>query len=137
MSKATLISRILLGLIFFVFGLNGFFHFMPMPPMPEKSAAFFTAMLATGYFLPVISGTQVLAGAMLLTGLFVPLALVILAPVILQIFLFHVFLDPSGLGLAIFIGALEIYLAFFSQPYSPIVKQIFRCPKREGMQARG
>lgn len=135
MNKLTLVTRTLLGLIFFVFGLNGFLHFLPMPPMQDKAAAFFGGLMATGYFLPVLAGTQVLAGAMLLVGAFVPLALVMLAPVILQIFLFHAFVDTKGLGMALLIGALEIYLSFFAKPYSPIVKQIFRCPKKEAMDA--
>src|SRR3989344_6088091 len=122
MSKFPMIARILLGLIFFVFGLNGFFHFIPMPEtMPERMTTFFTGMVATGYFLPLLSGTQVVCGALLLVGAFIPLALVVLAPVILNIFLVHVFMDPKGLPLAIFVGLLEIYLSFFAQPYSDVV----------------
>ncbi len=130
MAKATLISRILLGLVFFVFGLNGFIHFMPMPPMEGVAATFFTGMAATGYFLPVLAGTQTLGGAMLLSGMYVPLALVVLAPVILQIFLYHVFVDMKGLGMAVVLGGLEIYLAFFSKAYSPTIKQLFKQGKK-------
>jgi putative oxidoreductase len=135
-NKITLVCRILLGLVFFVFGLNGFFHFIPVPPMEGIPATFFTGLAATGYFLPVLAATQAIGGALLLVGAFVPLALVVLAPVIFQIFLFHVFVDRSGLPMALVIGALEIYLAFFSEPYSPIVKQIFRCPMKEAMDAK-
>jgi uncharacterized membrane protein YphA (DoxX/SURF4 family) len=137
MQKVTLTVRILLGLIFFVFGLNGFFNFIPVPPdMPEKLVAFSNGLLASGYFFPFLKGTEVLCGLLLLIGAFVPLAIVVLAPIIINIFLVHLFLAPSGLVMAIIIGILEIYLAFFAKPYSDIVKQIFRCPKRESMIAK-
>ncbi len=132
MKNLPLIARIILGLIFFVFGLNGFLHFIPMPEtMPERMMTFMNGLIATNYFLPLLSGTQVVCGALLLAGAFVPLALVVLAPVILNIFLVHVFISTEGLILAIILGLLEVYLAFFAKPYSDIVKQIFRCPKLE------
>jgi putative oxidoreductase len=137
MKKLPLIARILLGLLFFVFGLNGFFNFIPTPTdMPEKVKTFMAGLMATGYFFPVLKGTETICGALLLSGAFVPLALVVLAPIIIQISLFHAFLEPSGLPMVAFIVILEVYLAFFSQPYSPIVKQIFRCPMKEAMNAK-
>lgn len=131
MNKLTLLARILMGLVFFVFGLNGFFHFIPTPPRDGPSAIFFTGMLATVYFFPLLAGTQVICGLLLLIGAFVPLALIVLAPVILNIFLFHLFIAHSGLPLAIVLGLTEVYLAFFADPYRSIVKQIFRCPMKE------
>jgi putative oxidoreductase len=131
MNKLTLIARILMGLIFFVFGLNGFFHFIPMPAPQGPSVVFFYGMIATVYFFPLLAGTQTVCGVLLLSGAMVPLALIVLAPVILNIFLFHAFIDRSGLPLAIVLGVLEIHLSFFSAQYSPIVKQIFRCPLME------
>jgi putative oxidoreductase len=136
MNKLPTLARILLGLIFVVFGLNGFFHFLPMPPMPEKAAAFAGALFSSGYFFPFLKTIEVICGVLLLVGAFVPLALVVLAPIIANIFMFHAFLAPSGLPLPIIIGLLEIYLAFFAEPYSSIVKQIFRCPKKEAMDAK-
>jgi putative oxidoreductase len=134
-AKLPLIARILLGLIFFVFGLNGFLNFIPTPPdLPENMKTFMAGMTATGFMFPLVKGTEVVAGALLLSGYFVPLALIMLAPVIVNIFLVHVFMAPSGMPMAIVIAALEIYLAFFAKPYSPIVKQVFRCPKREGLK---
>jgi putative oxidoreductase len=134
-AKLPLIARILLGLIFFVFGLNGFLNFIPTPPdLPENMKTFMEGMTATGFMFPLVKGTEVVAGALLLSGYFVPLALIMLAPVIVNIFLVHVFMAPSGMPMAIVIAALEIYLAFFAKPYSPIVKQVFRCPKREGLK---
>lgn len=111
MKTATLIARILLGLIFVVFGLNGFLQFLPMPPMPQPAGAFFGALAATGYMIPLIFGWQVVGGVLLLVGM-VPLALLVLAPVILNIVAFHLYLAPEGLGLALVVAALETFLAW-------------------------
>ena len=135
MKKAPLIARLILGFIFFFFGLNGFFHFLSMPPLSEEVQKFFSGLMVTRYFLPFLSGVQVLCGLLLLIGIFVPLALVVLAPVVTHIFLFHIFLDPKGLPLAIVVGLLELYLAFFAAPYSEIVKKIFRRPQKEALAA--
>jgi uncharacterized membrane protein YphA (DoxX/SURF4 family) len=112
MSKAPLVARILLGLIFFVFGLNGFLHFIPMPPMPEEAGALMGALAATGYFFPVLKITEIVSGALLLSGLFVPLALILLAPIVVQIFLFHAVLAPGSMALPIVIVILQAYLGF-------------------------
>jgi uncharacterized membrane protein YphA (DoxX/SURF4 family) len=136
-NKLPLIARILLGLIFFVFGLAGLLNLMPPPAnMPEKMMTFFNGIMATGYFFPLLKGTEVVCGALLLVGAFVPLALIVLAPIVLNIFLVHVFMSPEGLPMAIVIGMLETYLAFFASPYKEIVRQIFRCPMKEAMDAR-
>jgi uncharacterized membrane protein YphA (DoxX/SURF4 family) len=127
MKKLPLVARILLGLIFFVFGLNGFLNFIPTPPMePGKLTDFFNGIMATGYFFPLLKGTEVVCGALLLLGVSVPLALVVLAPIIVNIFLVHALLAPSGLPMAVGIVVLETYLAFFSAPYSPTVKALFK-----------
>jgi putative oxidoreductase len=136
MNKLPMLARILLGLIFFVFGLNGFLHFLPMPPMSGVQAQFFEGLMATRYFLPFMAGVQVISGALLLAGALVPLALVMLAPIIINIVLFHLFVAPSGLPIAIVVGLLEVYLAFFAKPYCPIVKQIFHCPNKEAKDAK-
>ena len=83
-------------------------------------------MSATGYFFYLLKGTEITCGLLLLTGRFVPLALVVLAPVILNIFLVHTFMAPDGVPLGLVLGAIEIYLAFFSAEYSPAIKQLFR-----------
>jgi len=112
MKVATLIARILLGSLFVIMGSNGFLHFIPQPAtMPEPAATFFTGVAGTRYFLPLLSGTQVVGGALLLAGM-VPLGLVVLAPVILNIFLFHVFVVPDGLAIAIVVSLLELFLAW-------------------------
>jgi putative oxidoreductase len=110
-TKAIQGARLLLGLIFFVFGLNGFFHFIPQPPMSGPPGNFLGALIATGYFFPLLKLTEVAAGALLLSGLLVPLALTVLAPVIVNIVAFHSFLAPSGLPVPIVVVVLEIVLA--------------------------
>jgi uncharacterized membrane protein YphA (DoxX/SURF4 family) len=108
------IARVLLGLIFFVFGLNGFLNFIPPPkePMAEAVTAFVSALVNTGYMLRLIAGTQLLSGVLLLANRFVPLALAFLAPVIVNIVAIHLFLEPSGLVIALVVLALELYLAW-------------------------
>lgn len=110
-SKFPAAARILLGLIFFVFGLNGFLQFMPMPAMPEAAGAFMGGLAATGYMLPLIKGTEVVAGLLLLSGRFVPLALTLLAPIIVNIAFFHAVLDPNPV-MVVALLALELYLAW-------------------------
>ena len=111
-SKAPVAARIVLGLAFLVFGLNGFLQFMPMPPVPEKAGAFLGALAATGYMFPLIKGTEVVAGALLVSGRFAPLALTLLAPILVNIVGYHAALAPAGLGLPVVLVALEVYLAW-------------------------
>jgi uncharacterized membrane protein YphA (DoxX/SURF4 family) len=108
------VARILMGLLFLVFGLNGFLHFIPQPktPMPEGSMAFAGALMKTGYMFPMVMGTQVLVGVLLLLNRFVPLALALIAPVIVNIIAFHVFLAPSGIVPGAVALVLELYLAW-------------------------
>jgi uncharacterized membrane protein YphA (DoxX/SURF4 family) len=110
-TKATAGARIVLGLIFLVFGLNGFLHFIPQPPMSGPPENFVGALIATGYLFPLLKSTEVVAGALLLSGRLVPLALTVLAPVIVNIVAFHLFLAPSGLPVPVLVVALEIALA--------------------------
>ena len=111
MNKTALAARILLGSIFLIFGLNGLLQFTPMAAMPEGGIAFFGALAKTGYMLPVLFATQVVGGALLLAGM-VPLALLILAPIVVNIVAFHLFLAPGGLPLAIVVAAALLLLAY-------------------------
>ena len=104
MRTASTIARYLAGLIFLVFGLNGFLHFIPFPP-PEGVAGQFMGALYVSHYLWVIFAFQVIAGVFLLTNRYVPLAVAILAPVIVNILTFHVLMAPSGLPLALFVAA--------------------------------
>lgn len=112
MKAAILIARLLLGLIFFVFGLNGFFNFLEPPAMNQAAMDFMGALAATGYMLPAVKLVETIGGALLLAGIFVPLGLTILAPIIINIALFHVFLDSGMMVLAIVVLALEVFLAW-------------------------
>jgi uncharacterized membrane protein YphA (DoxX/SURF4 family) len=128
MRIVTLVARLLLGSVFLASGVAYFFT--TPPPMEGPIADFFNGMMASRYFLYLLKGTEIVCGLALLSGFFVPLALVVLAPIILNIFLVHAFMAPEGLPLAIVIGVVEVYLAFFSAAYSPTVRSLFR-PKGE------
>src|SRR5665213_238036 len=104
-------ARLFLGLAFTVFGLNFFLHFLPMPAAPPRAAAFAGALFASGYLFPLLKATEVVAGLLLLSGFFVPLVLAVLAPILINIVGFHLFLEPSGLPLPLVMLAAEIYLA--------------------------
>lgn len=112
MKAAVPVARVLLGLVFFVLGLNGFIGFLEPPAMNEKAMGFMGALTGSGYLLRVVKLVEIVGGALLLAGRFVPLALVLLAPIVVNIFLFHVFLDAGLLPLSILIVLLEIFLAW-------------------------
>jgi uncharacterized membrane protein YphA (DoxX/SURF4 family) len=112
MKFAVIGARVLLGLIFAVFGLNGFFNFIPTPEMNEAAGSLLGAFVATGYFMVVVKLVEITSGLMILTGRFLPLGLILLAPVSVNIMLFHIFLDQSGLPMAVFIIAMQLFLAW-------------------------
>jgi uncharacterized membrane protein YphA (DoxX/SURF4 family) len=121
---APLVARFLLGAVFFVFGLNGFLNFIPPPAegVPRGAMDLGIAMMNTGYLFQFIKGTEVLAGLLLLCNRFVPLALVVLAPIVLNILAFHLFLAPDGTGLSIVILAVQLYLAWvYRRAYAPLL----------------
>lgn len=105
MKLASTIARYLLGVIFLVFGMNGFLHFMPMPLPPGVAGQFFMALGVSHYFV-VVFLLQVVAGVLLLAGRYVPLALAIIAPVVVNILCFHAFMAPSGLPMAVILVVL-------------------------------
>lgn len=106
MKIVVLIARLLLGLIALVFGLNGFLNFLSMGPMPTGLAGQFIGALIVSHYFWVVAGLQVVGGALLLANRFVPLALVLLGPVIVNILLYHLFLNPTGMGPAILVTVL-------------------------------
>lgn len=126
------VARILLGLVFFGFGLDGFLHFVPQPDpssMPRGSVAFASALMGTGYMFQLIKGTETLVGALLLANRFVPLALALLAPVVVNIVLFHAFLSPSGIGMAIVVAALQLLLVWtHRRSYRPMLTACVSAP---------
>jgi hypothetical protein len=105
MKITTVIARFLLALIFLVFGLNGFFHFIPMPPPAGTAAQFFGALYVSNY-LAVIFLLQIIPAILLLLNRYVPLALTLLAPIIVNILLVHLLMAPSGFPLAILVTVL-------------------------------
>src|SRR6267143_1447282 len=105
MKTASTVARYLAGVIFLVFGLNGFLHFIPLPP-PSGVAGQFMGALFVSHYLTLIFALQVIGGVLLLANRYVPLALAILAPVIVNILSFHALMAPSGLPLALFVAVL-------------------------------
>lgn len=121
-----LVARLLLGLVFFVFGLAGLFNWFPPPPpesLPPKLVAFDQGLRSSGYLFELIKGTEAAMGLLLLVNRFVPLALVILAPIILNIVLVHMLLAPSGLPMALIIAALQLVLAWaHRRAFAPLLR---------------
>jgi uncharacterized membrane protein YphA (DoxX/SURF4 family) len=116
-------ARLFLGLVFTVFGLNFFLHFLPMPPAQPPAAAFAGALFASGYLFPLLKTTEVVAGLLLLSGRFVPLSLAVLAPIIVNIVGFHLFLAPDGMALPLALLAAELYLAWsYRAAFAPMLR---------------
>ena len=117
-----IIARSLLGLIFVVFGLNAFLNFISMPP-PQGLAGDFVKALFVSHYIYVVAVLQIAGGALCLLGRFVPLGLTLLGPVIVNILLFHIFLEPAGLPLALVVGALALFLLWaYRQAFGGLIK---------------
>lgn len=111
-STFTKILRIILALGLIVFGINKYFGFMPMPELPENASSFMSSLQATGYVLPIVGALEVLIGLLLLANKAVPFALLLLAPISVNIILFHLFLDLPGIAGALVIAILNIVLIY-------------------------
>ena len=123
MRKLALVAPLLLGAAFVVFGLNGFLNFLPQPntPMPAGAMTYMTAFMGT-YLMKLTMGTQLVSGLLLVSGFFVPLALLLLAPVIVNIILFHVTLMPATIAPGIVVLVLELYLAWaYRRSFAPVL----------------
>ena len=112
MKIVTMIARYLLGLIFLVFGLNKFLGFLPMPPLPTGAAGQFFTVLVSTHYIYFVGAFEVVSAILLLVNRYVPLALMLLAPVIFNIALFHTLMAPSGLPLAGFVIVLWLLVAY-------------------------
>jgi uncharacterized membrane protein YphA (DoxX/SURF4 family) len=112
MKYAFVVARVLLGLVFTVFGLNAFLHFFPNPPVPGLAGQFMGALLGSHYYV-IAFGTELIGGALLLSNRYVPLALTLLGPVIVNILSFHMFLDSENMAPAIVVTVL--WFVVFSQ----------------------
>ena len=122
MKYAIIIARVLLGIVFVVLGSNAFLHFIPMPPMQGQAGAFIGALINSGYVY-AIAILQVTGGLLLLVGRFIPLGLTLLGPVIVNIMLYHIFLDPSGLPLAGVISILTLFLLWVHRDHLAAIFQ--------------
>ena len=107
MKITIVIARFLLGLIFLTFGLNGFLHFIPSPPPTGIAGQFVGALFVSHYLVPIFL-LQIISAVLLLFNRYVPLALTLLAPIIVNILLFHILMLPSGLALALVVAVLWV-----------------------------
>jgi putative oxidoreductase len=110
MKIATLIVRVLLGLVFFIFGLNGFLNFIPVPQLPPGLAGQFITVLMQSHYGVFVSAVQLVGGVLLLIGFYLPFAIAILGPVIVNILLYHLLLDHTGGSIAIVVAVLWVFL---------------------------
>jgi len=136
-SKLPIVARVILGLAFFVFGLNFFLHFIPQPPVPPALGAFIGALIA-GKILTVVKLVEITAGFLLITGRFVPLSLTLLAPVEIGILLTHGVFAPDGLPLPLVLVGLTIYLAYaYRNAFAPMLQVSAQpAPAGEAVAAR-
>lgn len=130
------VTRVLLGLIFLVFGLNGFLQFIPMQPLPEGAGQFIGGLFSAKYFLPLLKGTEILVGLALLTGRFVPLALAVISPIVVNIAAFHFFLTPGSVGMSIFLLLATAYLGWaYRDAFRPMLSATAK-PRTSASDAR-
>jgi len=111
MKIAVLIARILLGLIFVVFGLNIYFNFIPSPPM-SGDVGTLTGLMFKHRWFTFYGILYIVGGLLLLIGRFVPIGLVLLGPIIVNVLLFHLTFNPSGIGPGVLVTVLEIFLIY-------------------------
>jgi hypothetical protein len=116
MKIAIHIARVLLAVMFLVFGLNGFFHFLPQGPMPSGLAGQFFGVLMASHYYVAIFLVQVVSGALFLANRYVPLALVLIAPVIVNILLYHVLMNPGGILPGALAAVLWLVVAYGVRP---------------------
>ena len=112
MKITVIIARSILGLIFLVFGLNFFLHFIPMAPPPGKAGAFQGGLFQSGYFFPFLKVIETISGLFLLINRYTALFLLLLFPITVNICLFHAFLEPSGLPLGGLMLAIHLFLGY-------------------------
>lgn len=125
MKYPVLIARLILGLIFVVFGMNGFLQFIPMPPMSPEVTAFMTALMNTGFIFPIVKGIEVLAGVMILSGFWLPLALILLSPILVVITGHHFMIAHDGYPMVIVILVLHCLLAWnYRAAFAPLFKNV-------------
>lgn len=120
-TKLSMILRIILGLVLVVFGANKFLNFMPSMEMPQPAGDFMGAMVATGYMLKLVGATEVIVGLLLILNKWSALALVVLAPISVNMIFFHLFLAPAGIGPAALVSLINIILIYDNwDKYKPL-----------------
>ena len=112
MKIVAMIARYLLGLMFTVFGLNSFLSFIPMGPMPPGLAGDFSRLLFSTHYFYFVGAVMVVSGVLFLVGRFVPLALVLLGPVLVNILIFHIVMAPRSIGTGLFATLLWLLVAY-------------------------
>jgi len=123
MQKVVLSVRLIYGLMWVVFGLNFFLHFLQNPAMSEAGMAFTGALFATGYMFPLVKVVEIVCGALLLSGRYVALALVLLAPILVGIVALHVFLNPEGIPMAVILLTMHVFLmAHYRSAYAGMLQ---------------
>ena len=120
--KITMVARYLLGLILLVFGLNKFINFMPAPELPPDATTFFGALMNSGYLMYVVGLVEVVVGLLLVVNKYVPLALILYAPITLNIILFHLFLAPAAILFGVIVLILHVFLFYaYRAKYLPLL----------------
>ena len=100
-NKIEMGSRILIGMLLAISGLNKFIGIMPMPEMTEVGMNLMMALVKSKYVMPMVAIVEIIGGTLLIINIAVPFALVILAPIVINIFTFHILLDPAGMGIGV------------------------------------
>lgn len=125
MNKARTAARIIFGLLWVVFGVNFFLHFLPQPPPPEAGMTFLSGLMANPLFFPLMKGIEIAGGVLLLANVAVPLVLVVLAPITVNILLYHAVLDPAGMGLTIAMVVIHAFLGYaYFNSFRPLFKKV-------------
>ena len=125
MNKASTAARIIFGLLWVVFGVNFFLHFIPQPPPPEEGMKFLSGLMANPLFFPLMKVIEIAAGVMLLANIAVPLVLVVLAPITVNILLYHTVLDPAGAGVAIVMTLIHVFLGYaYFNSFRPLFRKV-------------
>jgi len=121
MKIAVIITRVLMGGMFLFASIVVLFNLIPHPEVTGKVKVFMDGMAATGYLLTTVKIFELLCGAAFLLGKFVPLAAVVIFPIVLNILMFHIFLDPTGLPIAILLMIGDLFLAYYyREKYKPL-----------------
>lgn len=126
MKIAALVARLLLGLMFLVFGSNMFLHFIPTGPLPTGPAGEFALLLTTTHYMLAVGAVMVFSSILFLANRFVPLALVLLGPVLVNILLFHALMAPRGIGMGAF--ATLLWLVVFVRVRRAFAPLFAPCP---------